>query len=315
MGALEDVINNVASKAEPMLSDQVKDPAVAAAVAAAPKVETPKKPVTEAPKTDPIKEENEKLKARVAELEGKTSEISKKETDLASIQEARELWKSGKRMEAIGKLAGVDDPTGELEEMLKSYVSLPDKGAADAGIKPEDVDKRIAAALAERDAKAEEDQKKRDEEEKTRRANELKESTRLYCDSVLSKHKDSFDLCMRDGNRQEAADAAGIVALEFLKKDAKAAGVEFEVFQKNMTAEQAESAVVRAYERIEAQLEETGKANYLKAEKGAKPAERKQETVTPPDRGAPKAAVKVSTSDKPWQIENVLNKAIQNARY
>lgn len=282
-----------------------------------PKTETPaaKPPVSAAPvaapKNDDAAKELAAAKARAAELEAKLNDQGKTIEQLKSLEKVRELWKGKKRIEAIQVLSEAEDIDAELDEFVKDYVASPSKETKNAVEAKLDQLLEREAKKDEAAAKAKEDEAKRLEQDKIAAAAKAKEDNVAYTASILAKHADKFDLCLREKHKKEAGEKAPLIALEILKRD--------KIDLKTLTAEQGEKAMLEALMEIESDLEKEGIANYLKKPRGeAPPPVVKVETAKEDGETAkkvPPPEVKLSPTQKPASVSDVIEKLKKRAVY
>lgn len=298
---LEKVLTAAREKAVPLIKPpEEKKPEV---------IET-KKPETPAvpDKTAELTKELEAAKARNAELESSLTAKEKELQDIADLKNARELFKSGKKFEAVAKLAGAEDVDKELDDLVVEWAARPSKETKNAV--EEKLDEVIKRLDAEDNAKkkAKEDEAKAAEETKRLEKEKADKDAADFAGTVLDKFKDDFDLCLRPKHRAEACQKVSPIALAILKRD--------KINLETLTKQQAENALKEAFSEIEKDLEKDAEENYIK--RGAKSAgsegdKPKGDDAPPVSRTTP--VIKTVPPKKSGTLEAVLERARKNAKY
>jgi hypothetical protein len=182
-----------------------------------------------------LQRENRELTAKLKDSEP-TAAAAK------ALADARALYASGKRMDAIGILAGVKDPSSEMENLLADYL----KG----GEVKELTAAELAAKLeAEKAAERAEDEKRRKEDEEKQAAAGAAEAQRQavgFIEHVIGEVASKFELCAKADHRQLAAAEAlkGVMVLR------EARGID----PKDMTPEKTRALIEEALEEVEVEL-------------------------------------------------------------
>jgi hypothetical protein len=294
---LADVMKNAREKSVPMIPPETPVQA---------KPPEQKKP-EETPKIDDtIAKELEATKAKLADTETKLAATAKDLEQLGALKEGRELWKAGKKIEAIQKLAAVEDVDAELDDVVTAWAQRPTKESKD------EVTEKLDSLIKRLDDKDKAEEKRKEDE--TKQATEAKKAAveqakkdaADFAGSILDKNKENFDLCLRPKHKAEACEKVSPIALAILKRD----GID----PVKMSREQAEKALVEAFSEIEKDLEKEGEENYVKRAKEAKPAETpvNDKPAVPRSKNA---AIKVVQSSSHVTLEGVLAKARKAAKY
>lgn len=306
-----------------------------AAPAAATKVEIPGDDVS-LKRITRLEADNLAAKERIAQLEGA-------EKDAALLRDVRKLYGEGKKMEAIGMLAGAD-PSGELEELLASYLEA-DKGTPAAATAEAALAAKVDEALQTGkkaqeaiEALRKEDAAKADKED---RSNRLGFALQALDGAKNDDGTPQFELCSRQENRGDLekllfgyADDKGVEQMGHVQRLAVKQGVKSE----DVTPELARKLILAAYADIEAELEAEGleqqkaiDARYKKAPRaGAGDGRQPQnpQRVTPPVAGSvqepqrepqprpmQKPPVRVAETKPVHSLDAVMAKNRERARY
>lgn len=183
----------------------------------------------------------------------KREELEASQGDVAALREAQQLWKSGDKMGALAKLAAVEDPSAEVEDLLKKWIATPGKKEDKPPVTPEDI-----AAIK---AAQEEDKKTLERLTAKEKAENDRAAALLYSEDVRdTKLEDGttprWPLASDPANAKEAA----AVAIEKANARLLKLGV------KEITEELADHLFELAYDEIEANLK---KAKETPAEAAA----------------------------------------------
>ena len=300
---VKSILEKVRAKAVPMVTESVPEPKVEE------KKETPSSPAVD-PKIAEMTKELEASRAKIAELEGNhKKEVEALNPDASTLRECRDLWKSGKKMEAISKLAGLEELGDELDDVLVAYAARPSKETKSG------VEKTLDEIVKRLDAKDQAEASRKENETKEAEAKRKAEEAKIKADAeavtseILDKFKGEFDLCNREGNRQEVIEKSGLIALAILERD--------KVDIKKATRVELEKAMKEAFGECEKALEEEGKRRFLKEKKEEaekKAASQVEKTEEKPAvRGNPPVKL-VPPADR-VTLDALLARNRKNARY
>lgn len=193
---------------------------------------------------DKVKAYDEKLKSH--------DELSR---DAALFREVTALYKAGKKVEAVAKLAGNENATAEMTLLLADYLGQPDQDPnKPSQAQPNPLEERVKE-LAKRmdDEQAAKVQAKEQEV-----LNHARDTAGQFLDEAKdAQGRPQFELCARPDNRQEAYDLALSTAALF----AEAKGY---TPDQELTLEQSRELMLLAYAEVEREFEDIGKRRYLK---------------------------------------------------
>src|SRR5450631_482155 len=176
---------------------------------------------------------------RADQEEAKRKEIEAGQADAQLAREGMKLWKEGKKDEAVAKWAGVEDPSDEIEDLLKRWVAKPAKDG-EKKLSPEDIKAlQDEAAEGKKFREAEQARVKADTDSKNARTFSAQQR-----DAKGDDDKPRYPLA----SSPENAETAATVALE--KANAKL----LKLGSPTVTRELAEHLFELAYAEIEANL-------------------------------------------------------------
>jgi hypothetical protein len=169
----------------------------------------------------------------------KREEIEASSADVVPMREAMKLWKEGKRDEAISKLLGVEDPSAEIEELLKGWVAKPTK----------DGEKKLTPAeIKALQDEAAEGKKFREAEQARAKADTDSKNARTFSAAQRDAKTEAGEARYPLASKPENAETAATVALEKANAKLLALG------SPTVTRQLAEHLFELAYTEIEANL-------------------------------------------------------------
>lgn len=202
------------------------------------------------------------------------------DTVVERLKQIDQLFKGGKRIDAIRALAESDD----LDDIVAEYVK-----------EGEDPVKKKLRELDEAEARRVAADEKRKTDEEAERKTKVQQDSERYTASIIDKHKDKFKAVAKPENRAEVVSAAPLIAVAILKTK--------KIETDKATAEQFEEALCEAFDRIQ----KDWRKKYL------------EEQETPVSGGVgrppPKASVKIASSGDMSKIENILARNNREAKY
>ncbi len=267
-----------------------------------------------------------KLEKTAREQEARIKQLEAEAASIANAKEALDLWKAGKRMEALAKLAGVEDAAAEYEALTEAYLAGTDtKQAAENALETK-VEKLAEDFEAERQARADAEKKQAEQAAAERVANAHAFALHTLDDIKHDDGSPVFELCAHPDNRADAAKLA--------TEHAGDLAVARELEPEKITPEVAAALYKDAFAAVEAELEAEGErrraelARFTKKPTAAPAQSQAPQRTSPPatreDKGQqvkpqirPLSRPPVATTpQKPaHSIQAVLEKVRERARF
>lgn len=168
-----------------------------------------------------------RLEGEIAARDARIKELEPSATDAKLLTEVRDLYKAGKRMEAIGKLAGAD-PTGEMEALLADYLKpdAPAEVGDKLAAKVEEVAKRIDEGAA---AKAKE------QETAAQAAEQSKQAVGVVVAAIKAKAAALPHLSKEDADKAAGRVMSAFTALRYERGHGDPASLTPEITQSLLT--------------------------------------------------------------------------------
>lgn len=180
-----------------------------------------------------------KLSKQLREANAKLKELEPSAAPAKALADAKALYASGKKLEAIAALSGAADPSAEMEALLADYLKGGDGGELTAADLKKQWDAEKAAQAAEKDKAAKEAAEKAAAAE----ADGQRQAALGYLDHVLAETASKYEIAAKTENRKDAT-AAALAAVETLRA---ARGIDPE----KMTPEEGRALVEEAFEEVE----------------------------------------------------------------
>lgn len=262
------------------------------------------------------------------EQEARIKQLESESASFATAKEALELWKAGKKLEALTKLSGNEDATAEYEALTEAYLAGTDPKQGAENALEEKVEKLAEELEADRKARADLEKKQAEQAAAERLANAHSFALKTLDDIKHDNGEPVFELCAHPDNRADAAKLA--------TEHAGDLAIARQLDPETITPEIAAQLYRDAFAAVEAELEAEGErrrqelARFTKKPKSAPESKQSQapqrvsppatredtgKHTTPQTRPLARPPVQTTPTKPAHTISAVLEKVRERARY